>query len=76
MDLRFVEPSRVGINPGWSIEIRAANCCNSEENFESSLRPNGSRERSPDDGLREVIQLCKTARLLRRFAPRNDEKMS
>jgi hypothetical protein len=41
-----------------------------------SLRANGSRERAPDDRLREAIQLAarKKAGLLRRFAPRNDGK--
>src|SRR6185437_7339881 len=38
-----------------------------------SLRANGSRERAPDDRLRDAIQgpRRKTG-LLRRFAPRND----
>jgi hypothetical protein len=42
--------------------------------IDPSLRANGSRERAPDDKLREAIHFS-TARkngLLRRFAPRND----
>src|SRR4030081_3489982 len=47
--------------------------------LQPSLRANGSRECAPDDKLREAIQLCrakKEAGLLRRFAPRNDDKAS
>jgi hypothetical protein len=41
----------------------------------TSLRANGSRERAPDDRLREAIQRSRpgTAGLLRRYAPRNDD---
>jgi 2-polyprenyl-3-methyl-5-hydroxy-6-metoxy-1,4-benzoquinol methylase len=39
------------------------------------LRANGSRECAPDDKLREAIHSCDPRfGLLRRFAPRNDEK--
>jgi hypothetical protein len=39
-----------------------------------SLRANGSRERAPDDRLREAIHRAAQSKngLLRRFAPRND----
>src|SRR6266436_8769303 len=39
-----------------------------------SLRANGSRERAPDDRLREAIHRAAQRKngLLRRFAPRND----
>jgi hypothetical protein len=39
------------------------------------LRANGSRERAPDDRLREAIHRQDKSEngLLRRFAPRNDE---
>jgi hypothetical protein len=38
------------------------------------MRANGSRERAPDDRLREAIQSYRNkAGLLRRSAPRNDE---
>src|SRR5258708_6065904 len=41
-----------------------------------SLRANGSRERAPNDRLREAIHLAAQRKngLLRRFAPRNDVK--
>jgi Family of unknown function (DUF5989) len=38
------------------------------------LRANGSRECAPDDKLREAIHCSGKAGLLRRFAPRNDDK--
>jgi hypothetical protein len=39
----------------------------------SSLRATGSRERAPDDKLREAIHgAAKQDGLLRHFAPRND----
>jgi 4-carboxymuconolactone decarboxylase len=43
-----------------------------------SLRANGSRERAPDDKLREAIQhwVEPEIGLLRRFAPRNDRRIS
>jgi len=42
-----------------------------------SLRANGSRERAPDDRLREAIQIPSWLKVLDCFvadAPRNDEK--
>jgi hypothetical protein len=45
---------------------------------EPSLRANGSRECAPDDRLREAIHRAEEqkAGLLRRFAPRNDDRHS
>src|SRR5437870_2897786 len=43
------------------------------KNLAPSLRANGSRERAPDDRLREAIQNpARDSGLLRRSAPRND----
>jgi hypothetical protein len=38
------------------------------------LRATGSRECAPNDKLREAIQSSSSSGLLRRYAPRNDDK--
>src|SRR6266849_2360828 len=48
---------------------------NMTENLDSSLRANGSRECAPDDRLREAIHGARKGGLLRRFAPKNDERV-
>jgi hypothetical protein len=46
-----------------------------QSSVQPSLRANGSRECAPDDRLREAIHgATRKNGLLRRFAPRNDEK--
>src|SRR6266446_838088 len=73
--------------PGWQGQVAAAP---PQGVFRSSLRANGSRECAPDDRLREAIHVtavrhCERSEaihvtpkrkygLLRRFAPRNDDR--
>src|SRR5260370_12425960 len=70
------EPSKPAsaISISISISTCASGASVDRESQLPSLRANGSRERAPDDRLREAIHLAarEKAGLLRRYAPRND----